>query len=158
MAQAAGHHQIAGERLRARVKVAGIHVGREKHGVRKVFMQGLQDQQLVVNVVGKDADVDGLRERAAEVLAVVGASGLAEKLVGEMSAGQQRRVALARVLLLDSALWLLDEPTVGLDVASLSNLQILIKKHLNDGGMVIAATHTELGIKSSHELHMDKTP
>jgi heme exporter protein A len=75
-----------------------------------------------------------------------------------LSAGQKRRLSLSRLAIAPRLVWLLDEPTVGLDAASLLNLQRIIKEHLNGGGMVIAATHTELSIKSSHELHMDKTP
>ncbi len=75
-----------------------------------------------------------------------------------LSAGQRRRLSLSRLTIAPRSVWLLDEPTVGLDAASLLNLQKLIKKHLKCGGMAIAATHTELGIKSTHELHMDKTP
>jgi heme exporter protein A len=71
-----------------------------------------------------------------------------------LSAGQKRRLALTRLVIAPRKLWLLDEPTVGLDAASLSHLQLLITKHLNAGGMVIAATHTELGVKASRELLM----
>lgn len=71
-----------------------------------------------------------------------------------LSAGQKRRVALTRLVIAKRSLWLLDEPTVGLDAASLLNLQSLIKKHLNEGGMVIAATHVELGVASHHQLHL----
>jgi heme exporter protein A len=75
-----------------------------------------------------------------------------------LSAGQRRRLSLTRLVIAQLPVWLLDEPTVGLDAASLNNLQTLIKKHLDNGGMVIAATHTELGVKTSHKLHMNKTP
>jgi heme exporter protein A len=71
-----------------------------------------------------------------------------------LSAGQKRRLALTRLVVAPRKLWLLDEPTVGLDAASLSHLQLLITKHLNAGGMVIAATHTELGVRASRELLM----
>jgi heme exporter protein A len=73
-----------------------------------------------------------------------------------LSAGQKRRLALTRLVLAKRAVWLLDEPTVGLDAASLTQLQNLIKKHLREGGMVIAATHTELGVKVDQELFLGK--
>jgi heme exporter protein A len=69
-----------------------------------------------------------------------------------LSAGQKRRLALTRLVIAQRNLWLLDEPTVGLDTASLTNLQTLIKKHLGIGGMVMAATHTDLGVNATHEL------
>jgi heme exporter protein A len=71
-----------------------------------------------------------------------------------LSAGQKRRLALTRLVIAKRSLWLLDEPTVGLDAASLINLQSLIKRHLSQGGMVIAATHTELGVKATHALQL----
>jgi heme exporter protein A len=69
-----------------------------------------------------------------------------------LSAGQRRRLALTRLLLVTRKLWLLDEPTVGLDAASLMKLGSVIKSHLDEGGMVIAATHAELGLKASRQL------
>jgi heme exporter protein A len=81
-----------------------------------------------------------------------------EALAGDqsllLSAGQKRRLALTRLVIAQRSLWLLDEPTVGLDTASLTNLQVLIKNHLSNGGMVIAATHTELGVKAARELQL----
>jgi heme exporter protein A len=62
-----------------------------------------------------------------------------------LSSGQKRRVALARLLLSPRAVWLLDEPTVGLDIASITIVETLLEQHLVQGGLVIAATHTPLG-------------
>jgi heme exporter protein A len=69
-----------------------------------------------------------------------------------LSAGQKRRLALTRLVLAQRSLWLLDEPTVGLDAASIINLRSVIKKHLSEGGMVVAATHADLGILVTREL------
>jgi heme exporter protein A len=74
-----------------------------------------------------------------------------------LSAGQKRRLALSRLLVAKRPLWLLDEPSVGLDTASLKNLQILIQRHLTSGGMVIAATHMDIGVKSSLTLTLGGT-
>jgi heme exporter protein A len=73
-----------------------------------------------------------------------------------LSAGQKRRLALTRLIVADRPLWLLDEPTVGLDSASLINLQNHIREHLKNGGMVIAATHAELGVKSARDIRLGK--
>ena len=62
-----------------------------------------------------------------------------------LSSGQKRRVALARLLLSPRAVWLLDEPTVGLDTASILIVEAMFAKHLSEGGIIIAATHTPLG-------------
>lgn len=64
---------------------------------------------------------------------------------GLLSAGQKRRLALARLALVPRVLWLLDEPTVGLDAASLARLVTVMSAHLEKGGMIIAATHVPLG-------------
>lgn len=61
-----------------------------------------------------------------------------------LSAGQRRRVGLARLALLPRALWLLDEPATALDAAGLSLLAQLVAQRLREGGMVIAATHQPL--------------
>ena len=71
-----------------------------------------------------------------------------------LSAGQKRRLALTRLFVAHRPLWLLDEPTVGLDAASLLILQNHIRNHLKNGGMVIAATHAELGIKSARNIQL----
>ncbi len=71
-----------------------------------------------------------------------------------LSAGQKRRLSLTRLVIAQRPVWLLDEPTVGLDAASLINLKTLMKKHLLGGGIVIAATHAELGVSSSHVLQL----
>lgn len=64
---------------------------------------------------------------------------------GLLSAGQKRRLALARLVLVPRVLWLLDEPTVGLDTSSLARLVHVMARQLDQGGMIIAATHVPLG-------------
>lgn len=64
---------------------------------------------------------------------------------GLLSAGQKRRLALARLILVPRALWLLDEPSVGLDTASQARLVAAMSDHLDRDGMIIAATHVPLG-------------
>ena len=63
-----------------------------------------------------------------------------------LSAGQRRRVALARLLVARRPLWLLDEPTAALDSASRAVLTKLMGDHLAGGGLIVAATHEPLGI------------
>jgi heme exporter protein A len=64
--------------------------------------------------------------------------------VAYLSAGMRKRVALARLLLNKRPLWLLDEPTSALDTDSQQRLGVMMKDHLNSGGMIIAATHLPL--------------
>ena len=71
-----------------------------------------------------------------------------------LSSGQKRRAAFARVMLSGAPLWLLDEPTVGLDVASIERLGAIMAKHRDNGGAMIVTTHVPLPLDNtrSHEL------
>lgn len=93
----------------------------------------------------------GLRRalHAADIqraLAQVGFADADQRLARQMSAGQQRRVALARVLLLDCALWMLDEPTSNLDTRGQAMFSALLHQHLQSGGLAIVATHQSLAL------------
>ncbi len=79
-------------------------------------------------------------------------TGLASFSAALLSAGQKRRLALGRLAMIERPVWLLDEPTVGLDTASVKQLQTLILKHLAGDGIVIATTHIDLGIKQAKVL------
>ena len=68
------------------------------------------------------------------------------RLARQMSAGQQRRVALARVLLLECALWLLDEPTSNLDTRGQDMFGQILSAHLERGGLAVIATHQALAV------------
>lgn len=69
---------------------------------------------------------------------------LANTLVQYLSAGQRQRVALARLLLTDASLWILDEPLTALDVETTYILQTLLQEHSTQGGMVILTSHHSL--------------
>ena len=75
---------------------------------------------------------------------------------GLLSAGQKRRLALARLVLVPRLLWLLDEPTVGLDAASLARLVQVMAAHLEKGGMIVAATHVPLGREPDARLDLGR--
>ena len=79
---------------------------------------------------------------------------LASYPAGLLSAGQKRRLALARLVLVPRLLWLLDEPTVGLDTASLDRLVTVMARQLAAGGMIIAATHVPLGREPDQRLDL----
>ena len=72
-----------------------------------------------------------------------------------LSAGQRRRLNIARIAAAKKPVWLLDEPSVSLDDASVTLLAGLIGEHRNSGGMVIAATHIDLGFESSETLTLE---
>ena len=77
---------------------------------------------------------------------------------GLLSAGQKRRLALARLVLVPRVLWLLDEPAVGLDAASQEKLAGVMAAHLGRGGIIIAATHVPLGLEPTARLELGGAP
>jgi heme exporter protein A len=96
----------------------------------------------------------GRRDGLDAALAAFGLAGLQGLPVAYLSAGQKRRLALARVLLADRPIWLLDEPTVSLDRAAQGALVSAVDGHLAKGGLVIAATHVPLAVSNARELHL----
>ncbi len=90
----------------------------------------------------------------ARALAAYDLTALAAVPGGMLSAGQKRRVALARLLVAPAEVWLLDEPTVGLDTASLARLSAAIAGHRGGGGRVVAATHAPLEAQDAETLDL----
>lgn len=79
-----------------------------------------------------------------QALAAVGLAGYEDVPVARLSAGQQRRVALARLWLTDVPLWILDEPLTALDVAGVDMLTQRMEHHIARGGIIILTTHQPL--------------
>ena len=71
---------------------------------------------------------------------------LARRPAGALSAGQKRRLGLARLLVTGRKVWLLDEPTVSLDAASVALFADAVRGHLGSGGLALIATHIDLGL------------
>jgi heme exporter protein A len=103
------------------------------------------------------AGLDGVpdpAERAAAALADAGLDHLADVPGRCLSAGQKRRLNLARLLLRPVPLWLLDEPTTALDRASVDRFAATIARHRAAGGMVILSTHTDLDLADPDGLDL----
>jgi heme exporter protein A len=98
----------------------------------------------------------GREDRVEEALAAFGLAALRDIPSAYLSAGQKRRLGLARVLLAERPIWLLDEPTVSLDSAAQDMLAAAATAHLAAGGLVIAATHAPLGVAGARELHLGR--
>ena len=84
----------------------------------------------------------------------MGLSHLADLPVRFFSAGQKRRLALARLAVRAAPIWLLDEPTLGLDTASVERFGVMLAGHRATGGVVLAATHLPLPMDDVGELRL----
>ncbi|MCV0394535.1 MAG: heme ABC exporter ATP-binding protein CcmA [Rhizobiaceae bacterium] len=93
-----------------------------------------------------------------EALDEVGLAGIGHLPFGYLSTGQRRRGAIARMLVSYRPLWLLDEPTSGLDARSARMFSALVNAHLGDGGIVVAATHVDLGLREAAQLELGPVP
>jgi heme exporter protein A len=87
-------------------------------------------------------------------LETVGLGAIGHLPYGYLSTGQRRRASIARLLVSRRPVWLLDEPTAGLDAESERQFAVLMEKHRADGGIIVAATHVALGIEGAGELRM----
>lgn len=90
-----------------------------------------------------------------EALEEVGLETISHLPYGYLSTGQRRRIAIARLLLNRRPLWLLDEPTAGLDRRAEDRFAGLMAGHLQGGGIIVAATHVALGLERAKELRME---
>jgi heme exporter protein A len=91
-----------------------------------------------------------------QALATVGLDTLAALPSAYLSAGQKRRLSIARLVAVERPLWLLDEPTSALDTASQAMLLGLMRAQVARGGIVVAATHLPLGLDEARELKLER--
>ena len=110
-------------------------VAHESHCYRE--LSGRRNIELVAQIHG----LTRVTEQVDRVIARVGADVFADRPVGTLSRGQRQRIALARALVHDPGVLLLDEPWTGLDVASVDRLEVVLKEEVARGSLVIAVTH-----------------
>ncbi|MEO1494140.1 MAG: heme ABC exporter ATP-binding protein CcmA [Pseudomonadota bacterium] len=92
--------------------------------------------------------------RVAEALGHFGIEHISDRPAAQCSAGQKRRLGLARLMVLDRPLWLLDEPTVSLDTASSELVSDLVRRHCAGGGIALVATHIDLGLSDAEVIEV----
>lgn len=98
--------------------------------------------------------ISDAEDRLDAALAAFDLSSLATRLVRTLSAGQRRRAALARVVLSQAPLWLLDEPLNALDAPAQAAFRGTLGRHLEAGGLAIAATHADLGMPGARLMNL----
>jgi heme exporter protein A len=91
---------------------------------------------------------------ADRALARLGLAALADVPAGFLSGGQKRRLGLARLLVAERPVWLLDEPTAALDSAAAAILMHAVDAHLRAGGLAVVATHLPLRLSGARELRL----
>lgn len=98
----------------------------------------------------------GAPEETEAALARFGLGGIAGISAGLLSAGQARRLALARLLQAPRPVWFLDEPAASLDAASTKLLADAIREHLEAGGIAVASMHAPLGVSFARDLALGR--
>jgi heme exporter protein A len=92
--------------------------------------------------------------RVSAALATVGLRALARLPASYLSAGQRRRLSIARLIAVGRPIWLLDEPTSALDTAAQAMLAELMRAHRAGGGLILAAAHGPIGLDGAKELRL----
>ena len=151
--------QIAGllELARGRIVLAGGDpergLGEQAHYVG--HLDALKPAMSVIETLRFWGDfLGGGEDGAVRALDALALGALADLPAAYLSAGQRRRLSLARLLVAPRPLWLLDEPTVALDAASVARLLGLMTAHLAAGGLIVAATHLDLGLSPAKVLRL----
>ncbi|MEA5161885.1 heme ABC exporter ATP-binding protein CcmA [Cereibacter sphaeroides f. sp. denitrificans] len=93
-------------------------------------------------------------DRAPRAIQRMNLAALADRQAQNLSAGQKRRLGLARLLVTGRPLWVLDEPTVSLDAASVALFAEVVRAHLAEGGAALMATHIDLGLAEAEVLDL----
>jgi heme exporter protein A len=94
--------------------------------------------------------------KVQDALELVGLGAIAALPAAYLSAGQRRRLSIARLLAVKRPIWLLDEPSSTLDAAGRDQLTDFMQSHLAGGGLIVAATHGALGLSGTQELPLDQ--
>ena len=124
-------------------------------------MNGVKDDLSAienVRVAARMGNIIASDEELVDALTRVGLEDFIDQLTGELSQGQRRRVALARLFVSKTKpVWILDEPFVALDAASVANLAATVAEHVQAGGIVIYTTHQEcdVPVESARKMTVD---
>lgn len=108
----------------------------------------------LARALGFWARLDGAGDALETAMAAIGIDALAPVPVRMLSTGQRKRATIARVMASGAGIWLLDEPTNGLDADAVARLETVCAAHLGRGGIVVAATHQPLALPECRRFDM----
>jgi heme exporter protein A len=134
--------------------LAGQITGAEDRVAYAAHADGLKSMLTVVENLTFWARVFGHSD-IAPALEAFDLDGLRDRRAGTLSAGQKRRLGLARLLVTSRPVWVLDEPTVSLDREAVTNFARVVRAHLGQGGSALIATHIDLELEAEV---LDVTP
>jgi heme exporter protein A len=117
----------------------------------KTHLTAAENLTFWATYLGGSAELEARVEAALQRFAL---DALADIPAGYLSAGQKRRLALARLVAAERPLWLLDEPTVSLDTSSIEVLIAAINGHLATGGMAVIATHVPMALAPMQQIRL----
>jgi heme exporter protein A len=140
-------------------RLGGVSLAGDREAFRGLLayaghLDAVKPQLTVAENLGFWADLYG-GGRVAAALARFGLERIADYPAGYCSAGQKRRLGLARLLVADRPLWLLDEPTVSLDAAATAVFADAVREHVAAGGLALAATHVAMGLEGGPVVTLD---
>lgn len=104
----------------------------------------------LVQAMGKPVDID-----LDDALQEVNLYRFGDNFVATLSAGQKRRLAMARLVVTEAKLWIMDEPFTSLDKASMAMFQDMFEKHLNTGGVIVMTSHHDIEMPGSDVVRLN---
>ena len=140
---------------------ADIHSLGEDYFTSLTFIghrHGIKDELTAAENLRVSAGLSGIevdKANASTALARIGLAGRDSVPARLLSEGQRRRVSLARLLVTNSRLWLLDEILTSLDKVAITLVRSLIEEHLSSGGIAIVATHQDLELSGGHTQRLE---
>jgi heme exporter protein A len=148
----AGLVRIAAGRLSLNGGTADTPIGEQTHDLghqdaMKPSLTVAENLQFWTNFLGSHNDLGPALER-------LDLAPLADLPAAYLSAGQRRRLSIARIVAVSRPVWLLDEPTSALDVPSQARLSEVMRNHLAGGGIIVAAAHGAIGLDRARELKL----
>jgi heme exporter protein A len=142
---------------------ANIHALGEEYVAHLTYLghrHGIKDELSAIENLRISNALNGIeisQERARDALGQMGLAGRESLPARFLSEGQRRRVGLARLLVCNTKLWLLDEVLTSLDKGAVSLVRSLIENHLTGGGIAIVATHQELELAATRSQRLELT-